>query len=212
MAGNKDSLNHRKGASDTIDWKPKRGDTSSRVVATPGPRRVLAIPRMMAFLLISLQGFHVLEHVAQSVQKFILLEAEAHGLLGAAFDFEWLHLAYNVSLAAGLFLLLVVYARRGGLRTQGRPWSVRAFGAAVALQGYHFIEHAVRIQQLLATGIPDPRGILGNVVDVVLLHLGLNLVVYVLMVPLLAACIAHAIPCRACVPREDTHRPPASTV
>jgi hypothetical protein len=40
----------------------------------------------MAVLIV--QSVHMLEHVAQVIQKFALGQPEAHGLFGAIFDFE----------------------------------------------------------------------------------------------------------------------------
>lgn len=148
-----------------------------------------------AVALMLIQGFHMLEHIAQAVQKFLLGLEEAHGLLGAAFDFEWVHFLYNSALAAGLFALLLLYSSRPGFWLATPGWIRGTFVADTALQGYHFVEHAVRLQQFLATGVADPRGILGQSVDVVLLHLALNSVVYALMVPLLALCAARGTPC-----------------
>ncbi len=45
-----------------------------------------------------IQAAHMVEHIAQVIQKFILDRPKAHGLLGAAFDFEWVHFTYNAGL------------------------------------------------------------------------------------------------------------------
>jgi len=37
----------------------------------------------------------MVEHVAQVIQKFLLGFDKAHGLLGSAFDFEWVHFIYK---------------------------------------------------------------------------------------------------------------------
>ncbi|KRT76172.1 MAG: hypothetical protein XU14_C0061G0007 [Armatimonadetes bacterium CSP1-3] len=42
-----------------------------------------------------IQGAHMVEHVAQVIQKFLLGFDKAHGLLGSAFDFEWVHFIYK---------------------------------------------------------------------------------------------------------------------
>src|SRR3972149_4826200 len=59
-------------------------------------------------LVIGIQGFHVVEHIILPVQVYALGMglAEAHGLLGARVDFEWLHFSYNVSFLGTLILLL----------------------------------------------------------------------------------------------------------
>lgn len=62
-------------------------------------------------LALLVQAFHFAEHVAQVVQRSILGQQEAHGLLGAVVDTEWVHFLYNGALlAAGLaFGALVAY-------------------------------------------------------------------------------------------------------
>lgn len=46
----------------------------------------------------------MVEHVVQVIQKFLLGFEKAHGLLGAAFDFEWVHFVYNTLLEPALIL------------------------------------------------------------------------------------------------------------
>lgn len=54
-------------------------------------------PRRASYAIIGLgctllvQAAHMVEHVAQVVQKFLLRMSEAHGLLGSIFDVEWVH-------------------------------------------------------------------------------------------------------------------------
>jgi protein-S-isoprenylcysteine O-methyltransferase Ste14 len=124
--------------------------------------------------MVVLQSVHMLEHVAQVVQKFGLGMREAHGLLGAVVDREVVHLTYNVSLFAGMAMLVACCLP---LREERRrPWVV-ALAAATALQGYHVVEHAVKFQQFLATGHDDTPGILGQALPLIWVHFTINLLV-----------------------------------
>lgn len=119
------------------------------------------------------QAAHMVEHVAQVIQKFGLHRAQAHGLLGAIFDREWVHMAYNAPLEAALIVVLVSFARSGFV-----PWSL---GAVVIVQGYHVVEHAVKIYQYYTIGLPDTPGILGRVFPTIWVHFSFNLTVLTMM-------------------------------
>lgn len=69
------------------------------------------------------QSFHMIEHVAQVLQKFVLGQPEAHGLLGTIFDFEWVHFIYNTSLEVALVLDFIWCRRATAHRV---PRSLRA--------------------------------------------------------------------------------------
>lgn len=154
------------------------------------------LPRL-ALAVLLIQGFHVVEHVAQNIQRSVLGWREAHGLLGAWLDFEWVHFAYNALLLAGLMLLLAVYSQRPGFWMRAARAARIAFLGAVAVQGYHFIEHAVKIQQSVFLGVDPAPGILGHFLDLILLHMAFNVAVYALMVPLLVSCWRGSAPCAA---------------
>ena len=143
------------------------------------------VGRGLAWAIILVQGAHVLEHVAQTSQVFVfgLPRPHAHGLLGAVLDLESVHFAYNT-----VFLLgLACFWRLGGSalhdESRGRVWSL--FVAGVTLQGYHEVEHIVKMYQHLVFGQTPAPGILGNLVDLVVLHLAFNLIVFALVFPLL---------------------------
>ncbi len=134
----------------------------------------------MAYLgiagLLIVQTAHMAEHVAQVIQKFVLHMAQAHGLLGSIFDLEWVHFIYNTSLWIPLVLVLQWYRKTGA----PMPTSMRL---VVWLQGYHVIEHIVKMYQYYALGITvGPKGILGFVFPLIWLHFWLNLTVLLLIV------------------------------
>ncbi len=124
----------------------------------------------LAGAVLLVQAAHMVEHVAQVIQKFGLRMSEAHGLLGSIFDFEWVHFVYNTTLEIAL-VTVAVWWRRGGLPVP------RALGFLMILQGYHVIEHIVKMIQYYAIGTPAPKGLIGMVVPVIWLHFWLNLVV-----------------------------------
>lgn len=125
------------------------------------------------------QSFHMIEHVAQVLQKFVLGQPEAHGLLGTIFDFEWVHFVYNTSLEIALLLVFIWCRRAMALRV---PRSLRG---VVWFQGYHVVEHVVRMFQYYIGGVTSPKGILGFVFPVIWLHFWINLIILALIVVLI---------------------------
>src|SRR5687767_7452099 len=85
------------------------------------------------------QSAHMVEHIAQATQHVVLLIAPAHGFLGAVFDLEWVHFAFNMSLELALVAALLLARRAHGRR------AVPALGIAVGVQGYHAVEHVVKM-------------------------------------------------------------------
>ncbi|MGH2625257.1 MAG: hypothetical protein ACRDHY_01230, partial [Anaerolineales bacterium] len=133
------------------------------------------------------QSAHYLEHVAQIVQIYALgyRPPEAHGLLGSVFDFEWVHFVYNQGLEILLVALWLGYRRafRGG--PGGR---VGILGGLALFQGYHAVEHFVKLYQYLFDpfyqfGIRPPPGVLPLVTGwpIFLVHFGLNTLVWTVM-------------------------------
>lgn len=125
-----------------------------------------------------IQSLHMVEHVAQVIQKFWLKLPEAHGLLGM-FDFEWVHFAYNGALLLTLYILVFGCIRL--FQTHGTP-IFYTFIAGVAVQSYHMIEHIVKIVQHIQTGLHGTPGILGNFINPVWFHFSINLLVLVLVI------------------------------
>jgi hypothetical protein len=119
------------------------------------------------------QGVHVIEHIIQLIQVFILHvpDEEALGLLGYIYQFkgteEFLHLGFNASYLLALFLLIRPLWRRTPDLVPLRAFVTFAV-AAVGLESWHMVEHVVIITHALqnngcpcsgildaATGIPD---------------------------------------------------------
>jgi hypothetical protein len=138
----------------------------------------------------AVQSAHYLEHVAQIVQIYALRyrPPEAHGLLGSVFDFEWVHFVYNQGLEILLVGLWLGYRRAlpGGPRVDRR--GLRILGGLALFQGYHALEHFVKLHQYLFDpfyrfGIRPPPGILPLVTGwpIFLVHFGLNTLVWAVM-------------------------------
>ena len=128
---------------------------------------------LLALLIV--QAAHMTEHVAQVIQKFVLLMPVAHGFLGAWFDFEWVHFTFNLLIWVPLVAVYIWYRRSGALM----PF---ALSTIVWFQGYHFVEHVVKMYQYYALGVViAPKGILGYIFPVIWLHFWLNLIVLVLI-------------------------------
>jgi hypothetical protein len=138
-------------------------------------------PRATALLFLEtllLQGFHEVEHVVQVVQRSVLGVATGAGVLGSVFDVEPVHMIYN---AAFLALLGTVYlgCRRNPAAIPRRAGLVLGLLAlALGLQGYHTVEHLVKMWQYYQTGLNGTPGIVGHWIPVVYLHLGYNTAIY----------------------------------
>jgi hypothetical protein len=158
---------------------------------------LLSVRNMFALLAIAflLQSAHFAEHVAQIVQIYAqqIPPPNAHGLLGSAFDFEWVHFLYNISLEIALITLWLGYDSLH--RSKALPLINKlmpSFISLVTFQGYHVIEHSVKLFQYLlievyqSGSVPTP-GILPTVTGwpIFLVHFWINLIVWVLMVVLI---------------------------
>lgn len=103
------------------------------------------------------QGVHVLEHVLQLLQVYVLgvPDDDALGLLGYLFQLngteEYLHLVFNVSyfLAPVVVLAGVAQRTKAGLLPPGAPMFA---WLAVVLEGWHLVEHVVIISHAIANG------------------------------------------------------------
>lgn len=124
------------------------------------------------------QVLHQGEHVVQVVQAHLLHLPQAHGLAGAVLDTEWVHLGFNSVLTVAMAAILI--GRRGAGLAEWRRRSTLALGAlvvTVAVQGYHQVEHMVKIGQHLTTGATPAPGLLGHTFELVWLHFSINLAV-----------------------------------
>jgi hypothetical protein len=141
---------------------------------------------------VAVQGIHVVEHVIQLIQVFVLGIPDdlALGLLGYVFAFqgteEWLHLVFNVTYMTAL--LLLVAPLRGVVPDAVPRWAFAAFLFGVGLESWHNVEHAVIISNVIRNaGCPCPGigdAALG-ITDTVL-HFFYNLAAYVATIPAFA--------------------------
>jgi hypothetical protein len=123
----------------------------------------------------------MVEHVAQVYQHTVLGFAapHSHGILWFL-DLEWNHWIFN---AAYLILIAVIFYRCKFYRIGNIKNAYRLvfalFGVGLAVQGYHVVEHSVRMVQFFQNGCTPCPGILGLFFDGVYLHALLNTVVYI---------------------------------
>jgi hypothetical protein len=111
---------------------------------------------------VTIQGVHVVEHVIQLIQVYLLgvPDDDALGLLGYVFQFqgteEWLHLVFNVSYLVSLYLLLIVM--RSLVPREIPAWAFWAFAVwGVGLESWHVVEHGVIITHVVQhNGCPCP--------------------------------------------------------
>jgi hypothetical protein len=141
----------------------------------------------LAFLVVVLvMAAHEAEHVAQVLQKNALANScpvDCRGLLGFKADVEWVHFAYNHAILLALVGLYV------GFRLWRREWRERSplgwWSLTIGIfgvQGYHAVEHAVKLDQWLARGHMSPQpGILGMRFSLIELHMLINTVVFALV-------------------------------
>lgn len=119
------------------------------------------------FLVVAVMLFHESEHVAQVFQKDMRGEAcpnDCRGLLGFAFDVEWIHFAYNLAILVLLAALFVGYRMWQPAWRRAKPgaWLSLAVGIFV-IQGYHALEHSVKLEQWFGNGHRSPTpGLLGQ--------------------------------------------------
>lgn len=136
-----------------------------------------SVPVVLFTAAVVIQTFHMVEHVAQVVQKFMLSFVQADGLLGALFNQEWVHFWYNAALL-GLVVAAYFGFRKADGAFQSYKMAYRAYVAAVAIQAYHLFEHVVKVEQHIQTGLQGTPGILGNFVNPIMFHFTINLLVY----------------------------------
>lgn len=140
--------------------------------------RLAGLRGALAVLLptVALQVGHQIEHVVQAGQV-ILGHSSTHGLAGAVVDTEWMHLAFNAVLLAG-----IAASHPAAWRGRARPAAV----GLVAVQGYHVVEHVVRVGQYVVTGISPAPGLIGTILgtgeSLIWFHFGINTVITALLV------------------------------
>jgi hypothetical protein len=111
---------------------------------------------------VAVQGVHVVEHIIQLGQVYLLgiPDDQALGLLGYIFQFqgteEWLHLVFNLAYLTSLYALVLPLRER--VPHPVPAWAFGVFlGGAVGLESWHMVEHGVIISHVLANhGCPCP--------------------------------------------------------
>lgn len=126
-----------------------------------------------------LQGFHEMEHIVQVFQRTVLGIGSGAGMLGSVFDVEPVHMVYNLG-----FLVLIAAVYQGCRQTRGAiPRNASAvmklLTVSYIFQGFHTVEHTVKMVQFFQTGMNGTPGIFGYWIPVVFLHLGYNTALYV---------------------------------
>ena len=148
------------------------------------------------------QGIHVVEHIIQLIQVFVLgiPDEKALGLLGYILQLqgteEWLHLVFNVTYLSALLLLVVPL--RAAVPDAVPRWAYAAFVFGVGLEGWHNIEHAVIISNVLRNGGCPCPGI-GDValgISDKVLHFFYNAIAYSATVPAFVYYISRTRPAR----------------
>ena len=171
---------------DSSGGTPSASSHAALAAAEPGSFRVAptGVLSYLFLLVIGIQGFHVIEHIVLVVQVEALGMglAEAHGLLGARVDFEWLHFSYNSAFLGALILMLVYGLRHREELAAATGLPGMALAGAVGLQTYHVAEHVIRIIQYYQTGCTPCVGLIGRVVPFIWPHLFFGLIAYVPMV------------------------------
>ena len=142
-----------------------------------GPRHSRALRLFMVVVL-----GHWAEHLAQAVQIYVLgwPIPEARGVLGLWYPWlvksELLHYLYALVMLVGLWTL-----RKGFQGLSHRWWT-----AALIIQFWHHVEHALLIGQALSGhnlfGSPVPTSVIQLLIPRVELHLFYNTIVFIPMV------------------------------
>ena len=101
------------------------------------------------YVLVVTQTGHVLEHVAQMTQLHILGMdgGHSHGIFGSL-DIEWVHFIWNSWVIIAVALLLY--------RFRSNPW----LWVALAIAGWHQIEHSYMMWTYFSTGKEGTPGLL----------------------------------------------------
>jgi hypothetical protein len=152
----------------------------SSVWGATGLARLSRDAVVLLFLeMVVLQGVHEVEHIVQVFQRTVLGIGKGAGILGSAFDIEPVHMVYNL---AFLVLLAGVYAgcrRELSIIPKNADAVMTLLSVSFFFQGFHTVEHVVKMWQYFATGVNGTPGIFGYWIPVVYLHLGYNTALYV---------------------------------
>lgn len=140
-------------------------------------RRLVSVLALVLMFTVGVQTFHVVEHLAQMVQEFILKADTTHGLVGQL-DLEIVHFIFNTVYALGFLTILAIWVKVG--RSISTTFGLTTTVLAVGLfsQTYHQIEHTVRYIQYLETGQQGTPGLIGDRFNQIVAHFLLNGIVY----------------------------------
>ncbi len=145
---------------------------NSRVQVTPFKEFVY-----MFVATLVIQFLHMVEHISQIVQKFVLNSVSHHGLIGAL-DVEQVHFVFNLLYFGALIYIMLGWLSFGSRVCSQHKMLGAVLGMAVLMQGYHMVEHSVKLVQFLSTGLQGTPGILGSHFDGVIFHALMNTLVY----------------------------------
>lgn len=133
-----------------------------------------------------IQTFHMTEHFIQVDQHFFQgLSIEESGGIVKELNLEEVHWVYNTSY---FVLLLILWKKISLIRKLDKSNLERLivilFTLTVIFQGYHVLEHTVRVAQYLVTGCTPCIGWLGNFINPIMLHFIINFMVFIYPIPL----------------------------
>jgi hypothetical protein len=133
---------------------------------------------LMFALTLIIQALHMVEHVAQVMQKFLFHLTPAHGLIGQL-DLEQVHFAFNLFYLTTLVIVMMGWLYYGSqICSKQKVLAVMLIGT-VAVQGYHMVEHSVKLAQFLSMGMQGTPGIVEMHFDPVIFHALMNTAVFV---------------------------------
>ena len=132
--------------------------------------------------LVLFQGAHEMEHIVQVFQRYVFGIPKGAGILGTWLDIEPVHFVYNMIF---LFFIFATFWKAGFLKSANRHGLVYWLVAfALAWEGWHMVEHVVKIIQFIDWGRNGTPGILGYFFNLVWLHFTYNTVV---LIPIIVA-------------------------
>ena len=126
----------------------------------------------------AIQSFHMIEHGVQVWQVYVVHAENRAGFVGAHFNTEWIHLAFNLGVIAFVAWAWALARPARGPLSERLGFAGTWLLAAVVLQSYHVTEHVAKIVQHVGAGLNPAPGILGGQVGLVWFHFGINLSVY----------------------------------
>ena len=156
------------------------------MVTAADPRQRATRVHLIFIALLGIQGFHLVEHITQVVQRYLLDIPNGNGILGSVADVEPVHFIYNVGylgLVLATYLMLDLH-RDGGSLLGRSTFALLTF--ALAFQAFHVVEHVFKMVQYLQLGFQNGtggifgvgQGALAPLFPIPLLHLAYNAVAY----------------------------------